>query len=164
VERDDPQLTVRDEVDAPVVRDLQPLRVVMGTRELPAGRRVFDDLAETVQLRTHDPADVLEELRSLGRQHLFLEGGPTVAAAFLRAGLVDEVVAYVAPKLLGAGLNVVGALDVGSIGEAVDLKLLDLTRLGDDVRLTLRPASPAEQSSPVAQSAPVEPVETKETH
>jgi diaminohydroxyphosphoribosylaminopyrimidine deaminase/5-amino-6-(5-phosphoribosylamino)uracil reductase len=139
VERDDPQLTVRDEVGEPVARGLQPLRVVMGTRDLPAGRRVFDDLADTVQLRTHDPVEVVAELHGRGRQHLFLEGGPTVAAAFLRAGLVDEVVAYIAPKLLGAGVNVVGALDVDSIGEAADLKLLDVTRIGDDVRLTLQP-------------------------
>jgi diaminohydroxyphosphoribosylaminopyrimidine deaminase/5-amino-6-(5-phosphoribosylamino)uracil reductase len=144
VERDDPQLTVRDEVGGPVARGLQPLRVVMGTRDLADGRRVFDDLADTVQLRTHDPADVLAELHGRGRQHLFLEGGPTVAAAFLRAGLVDEVVAYVAPKLLGAGVNVVGALDVDSIGDAVDLELLDVTRIGDDVRLTLQPATPKE--------------------
>jgi diaminohydroxyphosphoribosylaminopyrimidine deaminase/5-amino-6-(5-phosphoribosylamino)uracil reductase len=144
VERDDPQLTVRDEVGDPVAPELQPLRVVMGTRDLADGRRVFDDLADTVQLRTHDPVEVLAELHGRGRQHLFLEGGPTVAAAFLRAGLVDEVVAYVAPKLLGAGVNVVGALDVGSIEDAVDLELLDVTRIGDDVRLTLQPGKRVE--------------------
>ncbi len=136
VERDDPHLTVRDEVGDPLPRDHQPLRVVMGTRDLPEGRLVLDALAETLQVRTHDPVEVLAELHARGRQHLFLEGGPTVAAAFLRAGLVDEVVAYVAPKLLGAGVNVVGALDVDSIGEALDLSLVDVTRFGEDVRLT----------------------------
>jgi diaminohydroxyphosphoribosylaminopyrimidine deaminase/5-amino-6-(5-phosphoribosylamino)uracil reductase len=111
----------------------------MGTRELAADRRVLDDAAATVQLRTHDPREVLDDLHARGRQHLFLEGGPTVAAAFLRAGLVDEVVAYVAPKLLGGGPNAVGDLHVDSIAESLDLTLLDVTRLGDDVRLTLRP-------------------------
>jgi diaminohydroxyphosphoribosylaminopyrimidine deaminase/5-amino-6-(5-phosphoribosylamino)uracil reductase len=137
VERDDPQLTVRDEVGMPVPR--QPLRVVMGVREITEDRRILDDAAETVQLRTHDPRSVLDDLHARGRQHLFLEGGPTVAAAFLRAGLVDEVVAYVAPKLLGGGLNAVGDLHVDSIAESLDLTLLDVTRLGDDVRLTLQP-------------------------
>jgi diaminohydroxyphosphoribosylaminopyrimidine deaminase / 5-amino-6-(5-phosphoribosylamino)uracil reductase len=138
VERDDPQLTVRDEVGEPVVRERQPLRVVMGERDVAADRRVLDGDAETVLLRTHDPRAVLEDLHGRGRQHLFLEGGPTVAAAFLRAGLVDEVVAYVAPKLLGAGVNVVGDLGVDTIEGAMDLTLLDVTRLGDDVRLTLQ--------------------------
>ena len=149
VELDDPQLTVRDEVGMPAAH--QPLRVVMGEREIATGRRVLDDAAETVQLRTHDPRAVLAELHELGKQHLFLEGGPTVAAAFLRAGLVDEVVAYVAPKLLGDGPNVVGDLAVGSIADSLDLTLLDVTRLGDDVRLTY-------QRAPL-----VELVETKET-
>jgi diaminohydroxyphosphoribosylaminopyrimidine deaminase/5-amino-6-(5-phosphoribosylamino)uracil reductase len=139
VEQDDPQLTVRDEVGVALPRERQPLRVVMGTREIAEDRRVLDDAAETVHLRTHDPAEVLEHLHAHARQHLFLEGGPTVAAAFLRAGLVDEVVAYVAPKLLGGGVNVVGDLHVDSIAGSLELTLLDVTRVGDDVRLTLRP-------------------------
>jgi crotonobetainyl-CoA:carnitine CoA-transferase CaiB-like acyl-CoA transferase len=57
-----------------------------------------------VLLRTRDPHAALAELRARDRQHVFLEGGPTLAAAFLRAGLVDEIVAYVAPLLLGAGI------------------------------------------------------------
>ena len=62
----------------------QPLRVVMGQRDLDPGRRVFDDRAETVHLRTRDPHEALAELYARDRQHVFLEGGPTLAAAFLR--------------------------------------------------------------------------------
>ncbi len=136
---DDPHLTVRDEVGDPLPRDRQPLRVVMGERELPSGSRVLDGAAETVQLRTHDPAEVLRDLHERGRQHLFLEGGPTVAAAFLREGYVDEVVAYLAPKLLGAGPSAVGDLGVRAIDEALELVLDDVTSLGDNLRLTLHP-------------------------
>ena len=59
-------------------------------------------------LRTRDPREALGDLFARDRQHVFLEGGPTLAAAFVRAGLVDEVVAYVAPMLLGAGRSAVG--------------------------------------------------------
>src|SRR4051794_8072669 len=100
---DDPQLTVRDEDDQAWPRGRQPLRVVMGERDLPATRRVFDDRAETLHLRTRDPETALKPLFARDRQHVFLEGGPTLAAAFLNAGLVDEIVTYVAPMLLGAG-------------------------------------------------------------
>jgi diaminohydroxyphosphoribosylaminopyrimidine deaminase/5-amino-6-(5-phosphoribosylamino)uracil reductase len=137
--RDDPELTVRDAVDEPLPRELQPLRVVMGDREIPAGARVLNDLAETVHLRTRDPKEVLAELHSRGRQHLFLEGGPTVAAAFARAGLVDEVVVYVAPKLLGAGTAAVADLGIESISGALDLKVTDITVLDDNVRITAVP-------------------------
>jgi diaminohydroxyphosphoribosylaminopyrimidine deaminase/5-amino-6-(5-phosphoribosylamino)uracil reductase len=140
---DDPQLTVRDEDDVPLPRDRQLLRAVMGLRDLPADRRVLDDAAETVVLRTRDPYEALAELRARDRQHVFLEGGPTLAAAFLSAGLVDEVVCYVAPMLLGSGLSGVGDLGIESIGDALHLHMSDVTVLGagaeTNVRLTLNP-------------------------
>ena len=140
---DDPQLTVRDEEDVSLPPDRQPLRAVMGLRAVPADRRVRDAAAETVVLTTRDPYQALAELFARGRQHVLLEGGPTLAAAFLTAGLVDEVVAYVAPVLLGAGLSSVGDLGVSSISEARRLDLTDVRTLGTgpdaNVRLTLAP-------------------------
>ena len=67
---------------------------------------------------------------------VLLEGGPTLAGAFLRAGLVDEVVGYVAPKLLGAGPAALADAGVTTIAEAIDLELTDVTRVGPDLRLT----------------------------
>lgn len=137
--RDDPELTVRDELDEALPRDAQPLRVVMGDRDVPAGARVLNDAAETVHLRTRAVADVLADLHARGRQHVFLEGGPTVAAAFLTAGCIDEVVVYVAPKLLGSGRNAVADLGIESITGALDLTVTDVTVLDGDVRITGRP-------------------------
>ncbi len=142
VEVDDPQLTVRDADDQPLAD--QPLRAVMGMRDLPARSRVFDGTAGTVHLRTHDPREALEQLFARERRHVFLEGGPTLAAAFLTAGLVDEVVTYVAPMLLGAGRNAVGDLGIETIADAVHLQVTDVTVLqadGEDtcVRLTMTP-------------------------
>ena len=142
VEVDDPELTARDELDEPLAD--QPLRAVMGLRDLPQGRRVFNDRAQTVQLRTHDPGEALALLRQLDRQHVFLEGGPTLARAFLQAGLVDEVIAYVAPMLLGAGTSAVADLGVETMADALHLHVTDVHVLeghdGDDtnVRLTMR--------------------------
>jgi diaminohydroxyphosphoribosylaminopyrimidine deaminase/5-amino-6-(5-phosphoribosylamino)uracil reductase len=136
---DDPELTVRDEYDEPLPH--QPLRAVMGTRDLPTDKRIFNDRAATVQLHTHDPLAALAELRSLDRQHVFLEGGPTLAAAFVRAGLIDEVVVYVAPMLLGAGTSAVGDLGITTITDALHLQITDVTTLGSgaetNVRITL---------------------------
>jgi len=134
---DDPRLTVRDEHDQPLPH--QPLRVVMGERDLDPGRRIFDDEAESLHLRTRDPRVALEELFARDRQHVFLEGGPTLAAAFLRAGLVDEVVTYVAPMLLGAGRKAVGDLGITTISDALHLRVEDVTVLDDNVRLRMRP-------------------------
>lgn len=137
---DDPELTVRDEVDEPV--GMQPLRVVMGERDLPADRRVFNDRAETIHLRTRDPHEALATLFARDCQHVFLEGGPTLAAAFLGAGLVDEVVAYVAPMLLGAGASAVAELGIDTIADAQHLHVDDIQVLqghdGEDTNLRLR--------------------------
>jgi diaminohydroxyphosphoribosylaminopyrimidine deaminase / 5-amino-6-(5-phosphoribosylamino)uracil reductase len=140
---DDPRLTVRDEVDADLPRDLQPLRAVMGLREVPAQRRVLDDAADTVVLRTRDPHRALGQLLARECRHVFLEGGPTLAAAFVGAGLIDEVVAYVAPLLLGAGTSAVGDLGITTIADALHLRLREVTTVGAgadaNVRLTLAP-------------------------
>lgn len=145
---DDPQLTVRDAAGRDLERVAQPLRAVMGERVLPDDRRVLDDAAATVVLPTRDPAAALAALAARERRAVLLEGGPTLAAAFLRAGLVDEVVAYVAPVLLGAGTPTLGDLGIATIADAVRLELRDVTVLPasedaprpTDVRLTLAPA------------------------
>jgi len=149
---DDPLLTVRHADGVPA--EWQPLRAVMGLRDLPATKRVFaarigDGDAGSVQLRTHDPREALARLWELERRHVFLEGGPTLAAAFVSAGLVDEIVVYVAPILLGAGRNAVADLGITTIADALRLRVTDITVLepdaGDDpaeepnVRLTLTP-------------------------
>lgn len=148
---DDPELTVRDvavlDGDGEPLPH-QPLRAVMGLRDLPPDKRIFNDRAPTVQLRTHDPRAALAELFALDRQHVFLEGGPTLAAAFLEAGLVDEVVVYVAPMLLGAGATAVGDLGITTIADALHLQVTDVATLGStglgtgaetNVRITLSP-------------------------
>jgi diaminohydroxyphosphoribosylaminopyrimidine deaminase/5-amino-6-(5-phosphoribosylamino)uracil reductase len=143
---DDPRLTVRDETDVPLPREQQPLRAVMGLRDLPAGSRVLDEDAETVHLRTRDPYAALSALHARDRQHVFLEGGPRLAAAFLEAGLVDEVIAYVAPMFLGGGTHAVEGLDITTIADARRLDVVDVAVLGigpdRNVRLTLRPGPP----------------------
>lgn len=140
---DDPQLTVRDEDDRPMPREHQLLRAVMGLREVPSGARVLDDTAETVVLPTRDPHEALAALFARDRQHVLLEGGPTLAAAFLTAGLVDEVVTYVAPTLLGAGRNAVADLGITTISDARHLDVTDVTVVGEgadtNVRLTMTP-------------------------
>jgi diaminohydroxyphosphoribosylaminopyrimidine deaminase / 5-amino-6-(5-phosphoribosylamino)uracil reductase len=152
VEVDNPRLTVRDDEGNPLPQ--QPLRAVMGLRDLDPDRQVFDDVAETIVLRTRDPLAALEELYSRDRQHVFLEGGPTLAAAFLTAGLVDEVVTYIAPMLLGSGRAAVGDLGITTISEALHLPVTGVTVLeplneadDTDVRITMSGPGVVEEAS-----------------
>jgi len=135
---DDPQLTVRDAAGHTAER--QPLRVVLDRRgRVPAGARVHDGAARTLVSRAPTPAALLAELFGLDVRRVLLEGGPTLAAAFLAAGLVDEAVVHVAPTLLGAGAHMVGDLGIPTITDALHLAVTDVTRLGGDVQIRLRP-------------------------
>jgi diaminohydroxyphosphoribosylaminopyrimidine deaminase/5-amino-6-(5-phosphoribosylamino)uracil reductase len=134
---DDPQLTVRD--SAGLLAGRQPLRVVLGQRAIPSRARVLDDAAPTVTINHRDPAKALAELHDLEVRHVWLEGGPTVAGAFWRAGLIDEVLAYVAPALLGGGVAAVTDLGIDSIGRAARLVATDIRRMGEDVLVVGRP-------------------------
>ena len=135
---DDPQLTVRRPDGSAAER--QPLRVVVDRRgRLPAGARVLDDAAPTLVSAAPTAAGLLAELYGQDVRRLLLEGGPTLAAAFLREGLVDEAVLHLAPKLLGAGAALVGDLGITSIAGALSLSVTDVTRRGQDVEIRLRP-------------------------
>ncbi|HEV7173718.1 bifunctional diaminohydroxyphosphoribosylaminopyrimidine deaminase/5-amino-6-(5-phosphoribosylamino)uracil reductase RibD [Pedococcus sp.] len=141
---DDPQLTARRPDGS--LYDHQPVRVVMGERDLPPAARVLDDAALTWHLRTRDPKEVLAALAGAEIHHVWLEGGPTVAAAFMAAGLVDEVVAYVAPVLLGRGRQTVADLGITTMDHALRLSPTDITSLGDDARITALVTSSAQES------------------
>ena len=88
-------------------------------------------------IRTHDPHEVM---RSLGdRTDVFLEGGPTLAGAFLRAGVVNRIVAYVAPILLGGPITAVDDIGVLSMVHAQRWRFDGINAIGPDVRLSLVP-------------------------
>jgi len=134
---DDPHLAVRRDGEV-LPREQQPLRVVVGRRDVPEGARVLDDAAETLQIRVHDPEAVLAELHRREVRSVLIEGGPTLVAAFVRAGLVDAVRWYIAPALLGAGPSALGDAGMSTIAEALRLSVVDVARVGDDVRIDAR--------------------------
>src|SRR4051812_11358581 len=134
---DDPQLTVRDAQGRNA--EHQPLRVVVDRRgRLPESARVLDDAAPTHVSIAAAPLALLDELFARDVRRVLLEGGPTLAAAFLRDGLVDEIVMHLAPKLLGAGPTLVGDLGIPTISDALDLEVSDVTLLGRDLQVRLK--------------------------
>ena len=123
---DDPHLTARmpDGELAP----RQPLRVVMGTSDIPAQARVRDDEAPTVLVRSRDPRELMSILTSHDVQHVLVEGGPTFAAALLEAELVDELSWYISPVLLCDGPLSLPALD-----HPIQVTTRRVELLGEDV-------------------------------
>ena len=160
VRADDPDLTVRH-----VPCERQPRRVVIDNRlELPEGARVLQGVPPLVFTVSGDGAarerlesrgaevlavgaegsktDLVAVARMLaarGFNEVLVETGPKLAGSLLRAGIVDEIVLYLAPSLLGdlaQGLFALGEL--ASLGERRNLAVTDVRAVGRDLRVTAR--------------------------
>lgn len=128
---DNPALDVRLVGDWP-----QPKIYVLGNRPLPADLRIGKNY---IQISGHDPLMQLQQMADAGVQHLLLEGGAQVAAAFLQAGLVDQLIWFTAPKLLGGGSAAVGDLGITHITDAQDWTVFNKAEFGPDQMLDMRP-------------------------
>ena len=115
---DSPRLDARG-----VATPRQPRRLVFGRGALPPGSEL--------ELLTGPLEDELPRLAEEGVQSLLLEGGPTLAASFARAGLIDKLLVFVAPRLAGEGPTLFDALP-----DPIPLVRLTSERVGDDVLLT----------------------------
>lgn len=157
---DDPQLGVRG-IDGAV----QPLRVVVDTAAtaVRSGARVLDATAPTLIAVAEDAdarhlpdeavlrlpraaagpgldlAELLAALHGRGIRSVLLEGGPTLAGAFVAAGAVDRIVGYLAPVLLGAGPAALADAGISTIAQALRLHVTETVRIGPDLRITAVP-------------------------
>jgi diaminohydroxyphosphoribosylaminopyrimidine deaminase/5-amino-6-(5-phosphoribosylamino)uracil reductase len=133
---DDPVLTAR--LPDGSLAERQPLRVVVGEREISSEARVLNDDSRTMVIRTRDPHEVIKALSD--RTDVILEGGPTLAGAFLRNGAIDRIIAYVAPILLGGPITAVDDVGVLSIAHAQRWRFDGIEPIGPDLLLSLIPA------------------------
>ena len=157
---DDPQLTVRLPEGIDVVA---PVRVVLDTRgRLAPSQRVFDDAARTIAVHAVDmvpdygdgitafavPRDgdgldlhaTLSQLAQRDINEVQVEAGASLCGALLRDGLVDELLLYIAPVLLGdQGLPLFAGLGVNAMADRHALAIVDSRQVGPDLRLLLRP-------------------------
>ncbi|CAI9392563.1 bifunctional diaminohydroxyphosphoribosylaminopyrimidine deaminase/5-amino-6-(5-phosphoribosylamino)uracil reductase RibD [Microbacterium sp. T2.11-28] len=142
---DDPALTARRPDGS--LFDAQPRPVVVGTRAVPQDAQVRRHPRPFMQDEGDDLPDLLSRLRELGAHRVFVEGGPTLASAFLREGLVDEVLVYLAPTLIGGSRLAVGDIGVGTIDAQRRLDLSSVERLGRDLLMIARPLTTSEEIS-----------------
>ncbi len=149
---DDPRMTAR--LDQPVC---QPLRVVLDSSlRTPEQAKLRQDdhflLAhgqpqqasrQTWSVPSHagglDLAELVDGLGQRGCNELLLEAGPRLSGAFLKSGLVDELIAYVAPSLLGEGLPAVDIGRLSALDQHISLHSPQLRRIGADLRIIARP-------------------------
>lgn len=157
VKADDPAMTVRLSGN-----DRQPMRVVIDSSgQSPKQAAIFHQTGRTVVACAHSlPMDlntdkehwylpekndrvslhhVLLKLADEGCNEVLVEAGPTLAGAFVTAGLVDELIVYMAPKLMGSAAKPLFDLPIDGMQETVPLSIDDVVRIGDDWRITAVP-------------------------
>ena len=142
---DDPELTARKPDGS--LYEHQPLRVILGETKIKSKYRVFNQDAETVQYETHSIHGALAELWQRGVRHVWVEGGPRVASKFVKFGLVDEILVYQAPLLIGGERTSMRNLGVDTMSEAIALEFKEIRMLGKDVFIRAVPTARATDSS-----------------
>lgn len=162
VRDDDPRLDVRLVASA-----RQPLRVVVDSRleidpkarvlqapgqalvytasSPPAAERFDPAVVEVARLPATasgktDLAALLADLARRGINELHVEAGHRLNGSFLREGLVDELLVYLAPRMLGAGRDMAAFGPLQALAEGLDFEFLDASPVGPDLRLRLRAA------------------------
>jgi len=142
---DDPAYTARDADGALLPH--QPVPVVVGTRPVPATAKLRAHPCGLIEAGAATLTEVLGDLHDRGMRRVLVEAGPALTSAVLREGLADEIVAYVAPVLIGGPATTIGDLGIPSIDAAPRLWFTGVDRLGDDLVVTLRPAAPSPSTS-----------------
>ena len=168
VRSDDPLLNVRDDRFADDAGIRQPIIAVADSSAatppnanlFTGGGTVLIFAAEEALrehrhgLRCHPSADVvptpgasvdlpamLTHLAGLGCNEVLVEAGATLAGAFIRQRLWDEAIVYLAPKVLGDAARPLARLAFERLGAAPTATICDVARLGEDVRVRLRPSA-----------------------
>ena len=114
--------------------DQRPVRVICGVQEIPSTHKIFDDQARTVHIKSKSLPELMEFFCAERFNQVLVEAGPTLGSALVAAGLIDEIILYQAPKLLGAGKNFLNGIGIETLEKNVSLELLSVEQLNGDIK------------------------------
>ena len=115
-----------------------PIRIVMGSRDVPADFNLNDGLGQTVFLKSHSVDELMRALDYLPVNQVLVEAGPTLGSSLFAAEVIDEVVIYQAPIALGSGKNWLESIGVETLAGAKKLRLISNEVIGNDLKSRYR--------------------------
>ncbi len=115
-----------------------PIRIVMGGRDVPADFNLNDGKSQTIFLKSHSTDDLLKALDYIPVNQVLVEAGPGLGSSLMAAGLIDEVVLYQAPVVLGGGKSWLEDIGISTIADARTLTLISTEVIGPDVKFRYR--------------------------
>jgi diaminohydroxyphosphoribosylaminopyrimidine deaminase/5-amino-6-(5-phosphoribosylamino)uracil reductase len=132
---DNPHLIPRGEFSG---YSQNPIRVIFGQSDLPKDSKVFDSTADTVHIKSRDLNELVAKLSELDINQVFVEAGSNLASAMVTAGLMDELVIYQAPALLGSGRSFFADESKLTIEDQMRLEHISTEVLAGDVKSVYR--------------------------
>lgn len=148
---DNPSMTVRLE-ELGGITERQPLRILIDSQQrVPSTAKIFQQDGETRVISSKDGSkiDLTKLLKSLadeGHQEILVETGANLAGAFIEQKLVDELVVYCAPTLLGSSARSLAQLSFEKMNQQIRWQWQDVRMVGNDLRLTLTTLNPIQPS------------------
>ena len=113
-----------------------PHRIVMGRSEIDPASNILNNAAPTELIKSQDISGLIKFVNQAGFNRVLVEAGPTLGSALLAAGLIDEVILYIAPTIFGSGTNSIADIGITTISERLDLLLISNEVIGVDLKLT----------------------------
>lgn len=120
---DNPLLTPRTTPENSAGYTANPVRIVFGKKEIPSTHHLYDASAETIFLKSSSMDDFIKVIKENEFNSVLVEAGPTLGTALLLAGLIDEILHYQAPTILGSGMHFVSDLGIATLADRIDLTL-----------------------------------------
>jgi diaminohydroxyphosphoribosylaminopyrimidine deaminase/5-amino-6-(5-phosphoribosylamino)uracil reductase len=114
-----------------------PIRIVMGEREISDDKKVFSRDAETIRIQSRDLDRFLEVIKDRGFNRVFLESGPTLGTALFKAGLIDELLLYQAPTIIGSSERFTKGFDLDRIEQQIRFLSEETQEIGGDIKRLL---------------------------
>jgi diaminohydroxyphosphoribosylaminopyrimidine deaminase/5-amino-6-(5-phosphoribosylamino)uracil reductase len=115
-----------------------PMRIVMGERDIPTDFNLHHGDSETIFIKSHEVNVLLESISDKAINQVLVEAGPTLGTALFAAGVIDEIVLYQAPTILGSGKSWLGDLGISTLAKAAPLTLLSSIQVGPDLKSRYR--------------------------
>ncbi|CAN2191397.1 RibD Pyrimidine reductase, riboflavin biosynthesis [Candidatus Nanopelagicaceae bacterium] len=115
-----------------------PIRIVMGNRDVPADFNLNDGQSQTIFLKSHSTDELLKALEYIPVNQVLIEAGSTLGSSLFAAGIIDEVLLYQAPILLGSGKSWLEDIGVTNIAGAQRLSLISSEQIGPDLKFRYR--------------------------
>lgn len=117
--------------------DRRPMRYVMGNRTLPAQSQLLNDGHPTTLITSHNSMELLASLSALGANQVLVESGSVLGTALMNEGLIDAIVLYQAPSIMGSGSRAIGDLGISTLSAALDWHFAEVEMIGRDLKVLL---------------------------